>query len=207
LGATLTSGLICGLAALVSLTACSEAGVAPTGEVPGGRETFDSARHPDADVAALVALSEEAARRAEEEAPDAVLRQIGVSPDAGRTIFRFTDVAATKAVTVTVPEPGAPPEAWSIHIGVSPLVGHRSPGIDLLSLRIGPASVVRAATGHWPACGIRSIGLHGQGDDLVWYVFCNLPEGVVSGTVDGQSGVFTPSLAPPAIVPPTATPR
>ena len=79
--------------------------------------------------------------------------------------------------------------------------------MDLRSLRIGPASVVRAATGHWPDCGIRGISLHGQGDDLVWYVFCNLPEGVVSGTVDGQSGVFTPSLAPPAIVPPTATPR
>ena len=192
---------------MVALTACSEAGLAPTREVPGDRETVDPARHPDADVAALVALSEEASRRAEAEAPDAVLRQIGVSPDVGRTIFRFTDAAATKAVTVTVPELGAPTEAWTIHIGISPLIGHGRPGMDLPSLRIGPASVVRAAIEHWPACGIRSIGLHGQGDDLVWYVFCNLPEGVVSGTVDGQSGVFTPSLAPPAIVPPTATPR
>ena len=206
LGATLILRSLLGLAALVALTACSEAGLSPTTDVSGGRENFDSARHPDADVAALIALSEKAARRAEEEAPSAVLRQLGISPDVGRTIFLFTDAAATKAVTVIVPEPGAPPEAWSIHIGVSQLIGHPSPGIDLPSLRIGPASVARAATGHWPACGIRSIGLHGQGDDLVWYVDCNLPEGVVSGTVDGQSGVFTPSLAPPAIVPPVATP-
>ena len=206
MGATLILGSLLGLAAFAMLSACSEAGLTPTRDDPGGRETFDSARQPDADVAALVALSEEAARRAEEEAPDAVLRQVGVSPDVGRTIFRFTDAAATKAVTVTVPEPGAPPEAWIIHSGVSPLVGHQSLGIDLPSLRIGPASVVRAAIGHWPACGIRGIGLHGQRDDLVWYVDCNLPEGVVSGTVDGQSGVFTPSLAPPAIMPPIATP-
>ena len=190
---------------MVALTACSDASPTLSRDDPGGRETFDSARQPDADVAALVTLSEEAARRAQEEAPDAVLRQVGVSPDVGRTIFRFTDPAATKEVSVTVPEPGAPPEAWKIHIGVSPLIGHPSPGIDLPSLWIGPASVMRAATGHWPACGIRSIGLHGHGDNLVWYVDCNLPEGVVSGTVDGQSGVFTPSLAPPAIVPPTAT--
>ena len=205
MGASLILRLLCGVAALVALTACSEAGLTATPDVPGGSETFDSARHPDGDVAALVALSEKAARRAEEVAPDAVLRQVDVSPDVGRTIFRFTDAAATKEISVTVPEPGAPPEAWNIHSGISPLIGHQSLGIDLPALRIGPASVIRAATGHWPACGIRSIGLHGQGDDLVWYVFCNLPEGVVSGTVDGQSGVFTASLAPPAIAPPTAT--
>ena len=208
MGSTLILGLLWGAAALAALTACSEASMTPTRDIPGGRETFDSARQPDADLAALVALSEEAARRAEEEAPDAILRQLDVSPDVGRTIFRFTDAAATKEVSVTVPEPGAPPEAWSIHSGLPHhLPVHDNPGIALPTLRIGPASVLRAAIGHWPACGIRSIGLHGQGDDLVWYVDCNLPEGVVSGTVDGQSGVFTPSLAPPAIVPPTATPN
>ena len=204
---TLILGLLCGAAALVALTACSGAGLIPTRDALGGRETFESARQPDADLAALVALSEAAARRAEEEAPDAVLRQIGISPDVGRTIFRFTDAAATKEVSVTVPEPGTPPDSWSIRSGGSYLLGHQSPGIDLPSLRIGPASVVRAGTEHWPACGIQGIGLYGQGDDLVWYMFCNLPKGVVSRTVDGQSGVFTASLAPPAIVPPTATPR
>ena len=194
------------MVALVVLTACSEAGLAPTRDVPGGRDTFDSARHPDADVAALVALSEEVARRAEEEVPDAVLRVVDASPDAGPTIFRFTDAAATKAVTVTVPEPGAPPEAWSIHIGISPLIGHQSPGIDLSSLRIGPASVVEAATEHWKGCAIKGITLLGEGEKLVWYVFCNLPQGGMSGTVDARTGVFTPSLAPPARVPLIATP-
>ena len=191
---------------MVALTACSEAGLTSTPNVPGGRETFDSARHPDADVGALQALSEEAARRAEEEALDPVLRQADVSIDVGQITFRFIDAAATKDVSVTVPKPGAPPESWSIRSGGSYLIGHPSPGINLLSWQIGPASVAHAATGHWPACVIRSIGLTGQGDDLVWYVFCSLPEGMVSGMVDGQSGVFTPSLAPPAVAPPTAKP-
>ena len=124
-------GSLLGLVALVALAACSEAGLTPTSDVPGGGETLDSARQPDA--AALVALGEEAARRAGKEALNPVLRQVNVSPDPGSTNFLFTDAAATKAVTVTVPEPGAPPEAWIIHSGVSPLVGHQSPGIDLPS--------------------------------------------------------------------------
>ena len=197
-------GSLLGLVALVALAACSEAGLTPTSDVPGGGETLDSARHPDA--AALVALGEEAARRAGKEALDPVLRQVNVNPDLGSTNFLFTDAAATKEVSVTVPEPAAPPESWSIRLGGIYFLGHPSPGMDLSSLRIGPASVVQAATGHWPACGIRGVTLIGQGDELVWRVFCNLPEGMVSGTVDGQSGVFTPSLAPPAIVPAIATP-
>jgi hypothetical protein len=47
--------------------------------------------------------------------------------------------------------------------------------------------------------------LYGEEDDLAWTVFCNLPEGVVSGSVDARTGVFTPSLAPPAIPPSVAT--
>ena len=203
MGATLMLRALTGLAALFALTACSEAGLTPTGDDPGGGETLVSARHPDA--AALVALGEEAARRAGKEALNPVLRQVNVNPDLGSINFLFTDAAATKEVSVTVPEPGAPPESWSIRMGGIYYLGHPSPGMDLSSLRIGPASVVQDATGHWTGCGIRGVSLIGLGDELVWHVFCNLPEGVVSGTVDGQSGVFTPSLAL-AIVPPVATP-
>ena len=100
MGATLIFGLLCGVAVLVAMTACSEAGLTPAPDVPGGRETSNSARQPDADVADLVALSEDAARRAEEEAPDAVLRQLDLSPDFGQTYFRFTDAEATQAITM-----------------------------------------------------------------------------------------------------------
>ena len=72
-------------------------------------------------------------------------------------------------------------------------------------MRIGPAAVVKAATQHWNGCPVRGLSLHGEEAQLVWYIFCNLPEGVVYGTMDGVTGEFVPSLAPPAIVPPTAT--
>ena len=48
--------------------------------------------------------------------------------------------------------------------------------------------------------------LFGEEEDLSWIVFCNLPEGVVSGWVDVRTGAFTPSSAPPAVPPPVATP-
>ena len=74
MGAELISGLLVGVAALAVLTAYSEAGSAATRDVPEGGEPSNAARNPDANVVALVALSAEAARRVEEEAPAAVLK-------------------------------------------------------------------------------------------------------------------------------------
>ena len=74
------------MAALVVLTAYPEAGPTATSDVPEGGEPFNSALNPDTDVPALVALSVEAARRVEEEAPAAVLRQLNVSPDHGQPL-------------------------------------------------------------------------------------------------------------------------
>ena len=74
------------MAALAVLTAYSEAGSTATRDVPEGGELSNSARNPDANVVALVALSAEAARRVEEEAPAAVLRQLNVSPDHGQPL-------------------------------------------------------------------------------------------------------------------------
>ena len=67
--------------------------------------------------------------------------------------------------------------------------------------------MVKAATEHWTECGVQGLGVTGVRDQLKWNIFCNLPEGVVSATVDGVTGECIPSSAPPARVPPTATPE
>ena len=77
--------------------------------------------------------------------------------------------------------------------------------MDISPLRIGPAAVAKAATQHWNGCPVRGLTLAGEGGQLTWYIFCNMPEGVVSGIMDGVAGEFVPSLAPPAIVPQIAT--
>ena len=180
--------------------ACSVTGPA----APPGADALDSERHPDA--VALELLGAKVVGRAREVAADAVLRQVDFNPRDGRQSFRFTDGAAPEVISVTVPSAASSPDQWQIHVGISPLGGHPRPGLLLRALRIGPASVTEAATEYWQGCGIRGLNLIGEGADLVWYVFCNLPQGVVSGTVDARTGVFTPSLAPPARVPLIATP-
>ena len=188
-----SSVILLTLALFYGLSACS--GEASTNQ--GGAEP---------EIAELLALADQAATLAKEVAEDAVLRQLDRGRDQVRWSFRFTDAAATRVVTVTVPAEDVPIEEWEVSTGISPLTGNQSLGLFLDGLQIGPATVVKAATQHWSGCPLRGLSLIGAEHQLVWYVFCNLPEGVVSGTMDGQSGVFTPSLAPPAIVPPTATP-
>jgi hypothetical protein len=151
-------------------------------------------------------LGEEALGLARNKVPDAVLRQVDVSPDGGAMSFRFTDEAATQSIDVHVPGPDVPRDDWRlVDVDVTPLIGQPNPGIDLRVLRAGPAAVARSATGHWSGCGVRAMTLLNDGEDLSWIVFCNLPEGVVSGWVDAQTGAFTPSSAAPAIPPPSAT--
>jgi hypothetical protein len=186
----LKTGLVLGSIALLLLAAC------------GGDSTPTPAADPDA--VTLVAMGEEALGLAREAVPDAVLRQVDVSPDGGAISFRYTDEAATQTVAVHVPGPEVPRDDWSVlDEGLSPLIGQASPGIDLRALRAGPAAVARSATGHWSGCGVRALTLYGEGEDLSWTVFCNLPEGVVSGSVDARTGEFTPSSAPPAVPPPS----
>jgi hypothetical protein len=138
--------------------------------------------------------------------PDPTLRQVDINYQDGLWFFRFTDRAATQAITVTISDPLEPADEWEVHTGLSPLVGHQQPSIDLGSLRVGPARVVKAAAEHWTECDVRGLGLIGMRDQLTWNIFCNLPDGVVSAVVDGITGEFTPSSAPPARVPSTATP-
>ena len=167
----------------------------------------ERARERDPDAEALVELSDEAIARAREVVPDAVLRQVDLAdPDSGPT-FRLTDASSTRAVVLTAgsvsPSSGefelAQPES-------SPLLGHPGIGFTLRFLEVGPAAVVGAAGKHWGDCRPRGLTLVGRDDALTWFVFCDTPVGVVSATVNAQTGLFTPSSAPPVRPPRTATP-
>ena len=65
----------------------------------------------------------------------------------------------------------------------------------LHDLKIGPSSVVETATKYWEWCSVMGLGLSSEGSELLWDMFCGLPQGVFSGVVDGRSGAFTPSNA------------
>ena len=190
------------LAMGIALTAASA--------VACGGEAARAAR--DSDAVALDSLSRQALERAELELPDAVLRQLDLRDVDGPLFFRFTNRDAERGVNLHLENPESDPERWVVStVEVSPLLGHPSPGISLSGLRAGPQRVVRGMRDAWPGCTVRSISLHGTDGDLVWYGFCNLPEGGMSGTLwdrasDPAPGEFEPSLAPPARVPVTATP-
>ena len=161
----------------------------------------------DPDVAALANLSEQVIKRAREIASDAVLRQINIGLDRGTHSFRLTDAEATQAITIHVFAPDAPPDQWEVVYGhLNQLLGNPRPGIDLQALQVGPAAAGEAAMTYWPNCKMGTLTLIGQRDDLTWIVFCNTAEGVISGTINAQTGAFVPSLAPPVPPPPIATP-
>jgi hypothetical protein len=160
---------------------------------------------PDSDAANLITMGQQALQIAQKEASQVALRQ--VDTDLSVTDFRFVDSALTKEIMVVVPAPGAPLGQWySVDNSVSPLLTPAGMTIDLQGLAVGPARVARAMTAHWPGCTIRGITLYHENDGLTWVAFCNTPEGVASGSMDNQTGVFQPSNAPPAPVPVTATP-
>jgi hypothetical protein len=80
------------------------------------------------------------------------------------------------------------------------------PGMDLPSLRIGPKRVAQAIANYWTGCSGRGLTLYHEKDKLIWLAFCNTPEGVVSGSMESETGVFQPSSASPASIPTVATP-
>ena len=160
---------------------------------------------PDPDAVKLVAMSEQAMQLVRGKTPDAVLHQIDT--DLQTTTFRFTDRASTQEISVLVPAAGVPPGQWGVEVASrTPLVSNTSPGLALQRLRAGPLRVAQAISGHWPGCTIRGLTLYLENDKLTWVAFCNTPVGVASGSVDGETGTFQPSEAPPAPLPVTATP-
>jgi len=161
---------------------------------------------PTADAVRLVDMSEQALLVARRTAADAMLRQ--VDTDLNTFTFRFADNAATQEIDVYVPAPNATPDQWTIQLNsVSPLLGQPRPGLELAALRVGPQRVAQAVFAQWPGCVLRSMTLYSEGDILTWVAFCDTAEGVVTGSMNNQTGIFQPVSAPPAQLPVTATPQ
>ena len=160
----------------------------------------------DPDAVALDTLALLATLQAQRVDPDAVLVQVDLEGTGGGRTFRFASFTAGRDIDVFWSSATGSGEEFEVVLpDVAYFAGQPMREIELQALRVGPATTAQAATGHWPGCRIRSLMVAGQGDHLTWYVFCELPEGVVSATVDNRTGVFQPSDAPPARPPPTAT--
>jgi hypothetical protein len=155
-------------------------------------------------VRSMVAQAKDAIRP---KVPSVVLAQLDINPATGAQTFRLADAAGFVGVDVTAPSPDTPVGDWGVLVtDKTPLLGHPNNDLDLQAVKVTPAEAGEAVVDHWPGCALRSITLAGDGDVLIWYVFCDLPEGTVSGVVNARTGAFTPSDAPPSRPPPTATP-
>ncbi|MCH8223472.1 MAG: hypothetical protein IH868_08695 [Chloroflexi bacterium] len=159
----------------------------------------------DEDAIRLAGMADQAVTVASESIENPVLRQIAFGELDGSHRFIFTDPAATVGVEVIAETPALPVAEWQVRD--SEFVMHRpEAGLDVSSVRVGPGAVLDAASDQWPGCELRSMTLVGGDEGARWYVFCNLPEGVVSGKVNVVTGELTDSDAPPARVPAIATP-
>lgn len=181
---------------LLALSAC---GAPPV----SANNSTNSISTPDTDAVKLLAMEEQAIQIAQKSQGE-ILRQ--VDTDLTTIDFRFVDRALSKEIIILVPEPNASTEKWVTTVNtVSPLLTYTQPALDLHSLRIGPNRVAQALTNHWPGCRVRGLYLYLEKDKLTWLAFCNTPEGVVSGSMENETGLFQPSNAPPASVPAIAT--
>ena len=160
---------------------------------------------PDPDVVSLAALEKQAVKVAQTETPDPILHQ--VDTDLHWTVFRFTDQAATKEITVLITAPDVPMEQWHVEVNTfSKLVGSKAPGIDLQTLNLGPGRVSRAAAAQWPGCTLHSLTLFLENETLTWVAFCGTSTGLMSGFMKNDGGIFQTYPGSPAQVPVTATP-
>ncbi len=181
---------------LLALTAC-------TAPAALANESKNVASTPDPDAIRLIALKEQA-RQVAQKSEGEIIHQ--VDTDMVTIDFRFIDRATTREVTIVIPTLNTPVEQWNTVVNtVSPLLTYPSPDLNMNALKIGPERVAEAAAGHWKGCGVRTMTLYLENEKLTWLVFCNAPDGVVSGIMDNETGIFQPSTAPPATFPPTAT--
>lgn len=167
----------------------------------------DSQTSPDADTLLLRKLEAQAARIAAHEDLSPVLRQ--VDTDQTQYVFRYTDLKGKAEIDVKVPEPGAPQDRWEVQkiTGLSKLLGYPvSKRINPAEIRVGPGRIASGLLNRWPGCKLSWMTLYPEQDGLAWTGFCSTPAGVVTGSVRNRTGKFTPSDAPPALPPSTATP-
>lgn len=159
---------------------------------------------PDAEALALREMAEKALAVSGIDEP--VLRQISVNPTTGRHDFAVTDKEATFGVQIFIDTPDQPPNEWRT-VPLEFIRYQANASLDVDSVIMGATSAMGNATEHWPGCVPRGQSIVGSAKgNTWWYVFCDLPEGTVSGLVNAETGEFTPSGAPPAIGPVTATP-
>ena len=165
----------------------------------------ENADQADEDAVRLAEMAARATTLASESIENPVLRQIAFGELDGSHRFIFTDPAASVGVEIIAETPALPAAEWQVRD--SEFVMQRpEAGLDVGSVSVGPRAVLDAASDQWPGCELRSMTLVGGNEGASWYVFCNLPEGVVSGTVDPVTGELTDSDAPPARIPAVATP-
>jgi hypothetical protein len=148
----------------------------------------------------LITLGEQSTQLVRKKASDARLLQ--VDTDLVQSSFRFGQGAEGEEIYVRVPTASTPSDQWTVR--VDPFA-KPAPGIDLHGLRVGPSRVAGAMLAHWPDCANVRLTLFGDGSDLHWTAFCDLPEGVVSARVDNDTVVFE-VLGGPAQPAPTALP-
>ena len=159
----------------------------------------------DDDAVRLAGMVDQAITLASESIENPVLRQVAFGSLDGAHIFYFTDPAASVGVEVIAETPSLPASEWQVRD--SEFVRHRpEAGLDIGSVRVGARAVFDTASDQWPGGELRGMTLVAGDEGTTWRVSCNLPEGVVSGTVDPVTGLLTNSSAPPARVPVTATP-
>ena len=190
-----------------ALAGCSAATRVTTPDATSEDPTGLQAKVRDRDAVVLATLAHQAAQQARQVSPDAVLRQVDLKSVGSQYTFRFADYTMVRDVEVFVPAEQSPSEDYEVMLLDSVYWAKgEHPGLELGALRVGPAAAVKAASDYWHGCNLRALWVFGQGQELFWYVSCELPEGVETGTVDSQSGVYQPWSAPPAPTPPTATP-
>ena len=172
----------------------------------------DSTTEPDSDALALREMAESALEISGIDDP--VLRQIfvnqvAINPHTGSHSFAVTNENATIGVQISVDNPDQPSGEWRVGSLEFP-DRYQGAGlfVDIETLNVGPTAAMAAITEHWPGCVPRGQMVAWSDDGESgndWYLFCDISEGTVSGFVDATTGEFTPSDAPPAVVPGVAT--
>jgi len=154
----------------------------------------------DPDVLGFVALAEQATRRARQVRPEATLRQIII--DVQTANFLYTDAAAIEEFVVEVPigDESVRSDQLTVEMiepAVARYVGGPALSVNLDNLRIGPDRVKEAITQHALGCNFSHSVLYPEGDMLTWVAFCATGDGLVSGRMDNQTGVFHLELLAP----------
>lgn len=146
----------------------------------------------DPEIVALTQLTDQATQRARSVTPDARLQQLTIMWSNGRTIYRFTNAAATEEIVVEVPSVGVASTQWpTARQTVSPLAdGRPRPALNLSALQVAPAVAARALEQYWPGIRVYGLTLVNAEDGLAWYVFGDVADGVVSGRVSNATGTF-----------------